>query len=145
MVSKLWCAAFCCLWEGNKGEGLCVRRKRLDFPVDQVSTLTANCFIIIFLLSSSEAETSWAIECGALAPHLQSRLALICQFCLSPPPSPRHDWPRSVRPPGNPPPLPRRAHPGVCVQSVSWLPLREPCLHFLSSFPFIKMQKSTLL
>lgn len=48
MVSKLWCAAFCCLWEGNKGEGLCVRRKRLDFPVDQVSTLTANCFIIIF-------------------------------------------------------------------------------------------------
>lgn len=94
--------------------GLCVRRKRLDFPVDQVSTLTANCFIS-FLLSSSEAETSCAIECGVLAPHLQSGLALICQFCFSPPPSPRHDWPRSVRPPGTPPPVcPPR---GVCSVS----------------------------
>lgn len=71
---------------------------------------------------------------------LQGLAALICQFCFSLPPSSWHDWPRLLRPPGNPPACPPQ---GVCSVIYSASSKRLPCLHFLSSFPpLIKMQKA---
>ena len=70
----------------------------------------------------------------ALFPHLQDFAPLICQLCLSLPPSSRHDGPRFACPPPPEPPLPGMPPQGVCVVIYSASSKRLPCLHFPSSF-----------
>lgn len=90
-------------WEANKN----------GFRLSSGPDFHFNSKLVHFLLSSIKAETSCAIQCGALAPRLQNGLALICQFCFSALPSPWHDRPCSAWPSGNslPPACPLE---GVC-------------------------------
>lgn len=114
--------------------------KSLDFPVDQISTLTANWFILSLVSNWSRDKLSLNWMAPWLPVYKTGSLwyvsfVLVCCLCLD------TIGPALLDLLGNSPPH-RHAYPGVCVQLVSWLSLKEPCLLFLSSFPFIKMQKS---